>query len=92
MGKSNTLSQKSFTKSKTIRVGTVYISAGLLVAILQAFDMLKPLIASIDTDADNAATWVGLGLAIIGGVQVWLRTITNQPIGNEPLNPYNRDR
>lgn len=76
---------KSITSSKTIRVGTVYISAGFLVIALQVFDVLEVVLSSIDA-AENIpahiATWAGLILAIIGGVQIWLRMVTTQPIGN----------
>ena len=75
---------KSITSSKTVRVGTVYIGAGFLVVILQLFDMLEMVLSSIDAEniPPHIATWGGLILAIIGGVQIWLRTITTQPIGN----------
>lgn len=81
-GKSKTKSAKS---SKTIRIGAVYISAGALVAILQMFDALESALASIDIEgiSPNAAAWGGLALAIIGGVQIWLRMVTSQPIGKD---------
>lgn len=76
---------KPMMSSKTIRVGTVYISLGVLVGILQAFDVLETILIAIDGNvSSDVAAWGGLVLAIIGGVQVWLRMITSQPIGNEP--------
>lgn len=79
------LKTKSAKSSKTIRIGAVYISAGALVAILQVFDALESVLASIDIEgmSPGAATWAGLALAIIGGVQIWLRMITSQPIGKD---------
>lgn len=77
---------KPMMSSKTIRVGTVYISLGLLMGLLQMFDMLETILVSISAEnvPPDVAAWGGLVLAIIGGIQVWLRIITSQPIGNEP--------
>lgn len=79
------LKTKSAKSSKTIRIGAVYISAGALVAILQVFDALESALASINIEglSPNAAAWGGLVLAIIGGVQIWLRMVTSQPIGKD---------
>lgn len=80
------LNPKPMVSSKTIKVGTVYISLGALAGILQAFDMLETVLTAISVSdvSPNIVAWFGLALAIIGGVQVWLRMITSQPIGNEP--------
>jgi Mg2+/citrate symporter len=77
--------QKPMTSSKTIKVGTIYISLGLLVGILQMFDVLETVLTSINAEnvPPNVAAWGGLILAIIGGIQVWLRMITSQPIGSD---------
>lgn len=79
------LKTKPAKSSKTIRIGAVYISVGALVAILQVFDALESALASIDIGgmSPSAATWAGLALAIIGGVQIWLRMVTSQPIGKD---------
>jgi hypothetical protein len=75
---------KPLFASKTIRVGTFYITLGGLVGILQVFDVLESILGMVnleDLPPDKAA-WAGLILAIIGGVQVYLRTITTQPVGD----------
>lgn len=81
----NKAKAKPMVSSKTIRVGTVYISLGALVGILQIFDVLETILTSIGTEniSPNIVAWGGLALAIIGGIQVWLRMVTSQPIGNE---------
>lgn len=85
MTENKMLKTKTAKSSKTIRIGAVYISAGALVAILQVFGVLEAALASIDIEgmSPGAATWAGLALAIIGGVQIWLRMITSQPIGKD---------
>lgn len=79
------MTSKPAKSSKTIRIGALYISLGTLVIILQVFDALETVMASIDIEnvPPDVATWGGLILAIIGGIQVWLRMITSQPIGND---------
>lgn len=76
---------KPAKSSKTIRFGAFYISIGVLIGVLQAFDILEIVLASIGTEniSPDIAAWGGLVLAIIGGIQVWLRMVTSQPIGNQ---------
>ena len=74
---------KKLTQSKTVKVGTFYIGLGVLLAALQIFDQLEAIIASM-VSTENAIGWGGVILAIMGGIQIWLRLITSQPIGNEP--------
>jgi len=73
---------KKPTQSKTIKVGSFYIGLGVLLGGLQVFDQLEAVIAPMMT-ADSAIGWGSVALAIIGGIQIWLRIITSQPIGNE---------
>jgi hypothetical protein len=82
---------KPMASSRTVRVGTAYISIGILVGILQIFDALEPVLVSINAEnvSPDIATWGGVGLAIIGGIQIWLRMITSQPIGNESMDLEN---
>ena len=74
---------KPMMSSKTIRIGTFYITAGALVGILQLFDLLEVILASIQIEGVSPATaaWLGMGLAILGAIQVWLRMVTTQPVG-----------
>ena len=74
---------KKLTQSRTIKVGSFYIGLGVLLAALQIFDQLEIVIAPMMT-TDSAIGWGSVILAIMGGVQIWLRLITSQPIGNEP--------
>lgn len=69
--------------SKTIRVGGLYIAVGTIAAIIQALDFSESILAAVGAEnvPPDVAVWGGLLLAIIGAVQVWLRTITDQPIG-----------
>jgi hypothetical protein len=82
----NKVKTKPMASSRTIRVGTVYISLGALVGILQTFDMLETVLTAVNVEniSPDIAAWGGLALAIIGGIQVWLRMITSQPIGDLP--------
>jgi len=73
---------KKPTQSKTIKVGSFYIGLGVLLGGLQVFDQLEAVIAPMMT-ADSAIGWGSVALAIIGAIQIWLRIITSQPIGNE---------
>ncbi|KKN15643.1 hypothetical protein LCGC14_0983790 [marine sediment metagenome] len=74
---------KKLTQSRTIKVGSFYIGLGVLLGALQIFDQLEIVIAPMMT-TDSAIGWGSVILAIMGGVQIWLRLITSQPIGNEP--------
>jgi L-asparagine transporter-like permease len=74
---------KKATESRTIRVGAFYVSAAVLLAALQMFDQLEMIIAPM-VSADSAIGWGSVALAILGGIQIWLRLVTSQPIGNEP--------
>jgi hypothetical protein len=74
---------KKLTQSKTIKVGSLYIGLGVLLGALQIFDQLDAVITPMMT-TDSAIGWGSVVLAIIGGIQIWLRLITSQPIGNEP--------
>ena len=74
---------KKLTQSRTIKVGSFYIGLGVLLGALQIFDQLEAVITPM-MSTDNAIGWGGVILAIMGGVQIWLRLITSQPIGNEP--------
>ena len=77
------MKKKSALQSKTIRVGSFYIGLGVLLALLQIFDQLETVIKPMIT-ADSAIGWGSVALAVMGGIQVWLRTVTTQPIGNDP--------
>lgn len=74
---------KKPTQSKTIKVGSFYIGLGVLLGALQIFGQLETVITPM-VNTDNAIGWGSVTLAIIGGIQIWLRLITSQPIGNEP--------
>ncbi len=76
------MKKKKLTQSKTIKVGSFYIGLGVLLAALQIFDQLEAVITPMMT-TDSAIGWGSMALAIIGGIQIWLRLITSQPIGNE---------
>jgi L-asparagine transporter-like permease len=71
---------KKATQSKTIRVGSFYISAAVLLAALQMFGQLE-MVMSPMISADSAIGWGSIGLAVIGGIQIWLRIVTSEPIG-----------
>jgi hypothetical protein len=74
---------KPLTKSKTIKVGGLYVASGVLVAILQMINQLETMLASINMQdlPPGLAVWGGIILAIIGGIQIWLRMVTSKPIG-----------
>lgn len=76
------MKKKKLTQSKTIKVGSFYIGLGVLLAALQIFDQLEAVIAPMMT-TDSAIGWGSVILAVMGGIQIWLRLITSQPIGNE---------
>ena len=65
-------------------MATAYIAAGGLVSVLQLFDLLETILVAIRAEdlPSGWATVAGLTLAIIGGVQVWLRSVTKQPLGS----------
>jgi hypothetical protein len=71
---------KKATQSRTIRVGAFYVSAAVLLAVLQIFDQLEMVIAPM-ISTDSVIGWGSVGLAILGGIQIWLRVVTSQPIG-----------
>lgn len=80
------LARKPITKSRTIRVGTACITVGTLVGFLQMFDLLESVLKAVDMNnlpPGVMVTWGGLILAVIGGIQVWLRTVTTQPLGKD---------
>ena len=74
---------KPMMNSKTIRIGTFYFAVGTVVGILQAFDLLEVILSSIELEglSPDVAAWFGVGLAILGAIQVRLRMITTQPVG-----------
>ncbi len=82
---------KPMMSSKTIRIGGLYIAIGVITALVQTLDFSESILTAIGAEGvpPDMAVWIGLALAIIGAVQVWLRTVTDQPIGKPPTNPYN---
>lgn len=72
---------KKATQSKTIRVGSFYVSVAVLLGILQMFDQLEPIIAPM-ISANDVIGWGSVALAIIGGSQIWLRMVTSKAIGD----------
>jgi Na+/H+ antiporter NhaD/arsenite permease-like protein len=73
---------KKFTKSRTIRVGSFYVGVGILVAALQALGGLEEMLNQLNAENldTSQATWIGIGLAAIGIIKIYLRTITKEPI------------
>jgi hypothetical protein len=79
--------QKPIKSSKTIWVGGFYFTVGTLAAIIQALDFSESILSSMGMGdmPPEVAFWVSIILAIIGIVQVKLRMVTTQPIGNKPV-------
>lgn len=75
-------------QSRTIRVGGFYIATGGLIAILQILDQLEPALALINMEdaPPDMAIWTGIILAVMGGIQIWLRMVTSQPIGQPTVS------
>ena len=62
---------KQYFKSKTINYGSLLIVFGLL---YENFDAVKGVIPS---------QYTGIAFAIIGGIVIYLRTKTNQPLSEK---------
>ncbi len=77
---------KPARSSRTIRIGGLYIAVGTIAVIAQALDFSESILTAVGAEnvPPDVAVWGGLLLAIIGAVQVWLRTVTDQPIGKPP--------
>lgn len=80
---------KPARSSKTIRIGGLYIAVGTIAAIAQALDFSESILTAVGVGdvPPDMVVWIGLALAIIGAVQVWLRTVTDRPIGKPPVEP-----
>lgn len=69
-------------KSKTIVTNSAIIAGGAVICVSQWLDVLEVILKAIDLDAlpPDIATWVGVGLAIIGSVNIGLRMVTTGPV------------